>query len=181
MALESTLEYSNQQINWLIEQYRLYADLEKQIKEMGSHPPKGFKINLSIKSPIKSVNPADHLKKQQRDVGIGMKFQNPYIWAMYKFLAYKDDPVKNLQTLSDLKAHCKIDGICSKRFAFINSWLRTKNNGTDFHTGIANDEDGIDRIASSDAFTALLLDEDFMTEWSSHENNPKGKWFAYKV
>ena len=109
-----------------------------------------------------------------------MKFQNPFIWIEYKRLAYKDEPEKALKVLTDLVGHCKVDGICSKRFSFINKYFREKNNGLDLTSfGFLNQMTDLEQVGQDPRYISMCLDQDFERAWSKNENDPEGKWKNY--
>lgn len=172
---EQVLTYSRAETDKLLKMYAEYKALGKKIKEAPT--------SIFSRKPGKMSEGAEvrRLKYEQARLGDEMKFQNPLIWMMYKYEAYKNEGEKSISTLRLLRTHCKIDGICAKRYDFINAALRQKNRGEDLTRDefLAADTD-LSTVISDQRFINLSLDLQFMTEWSKHENDKAGKWKNYK-
>jgi hypothetical protein len=95
---------------------------------------------------------------------------------MYKFLAYKGTDSEIL-TAEDLIRHCEVDGICKKRFDFINKYIASHNTGRSFigENPIWGAEVSLDSVYKDLLFLKILLDKNFSEEWSKNENDTAGK------
>ncbi len=135
VELERLLSYTETEVNSLLLSYSEYKELSKQIDlgqvENKSKPSFSFFKNIG---KMQNLDPLANAKKELVKIGEEMKFQNPLIWLTYKYLAYKNEPNKKLSTLTDLREHCKVDGICFRRFDAINFYLRSKHNGLDLNS-----------------------------------------------
>ena len=173
--LEQVLTYSRTETDKLLEMYAKYKALGEKIKEVPT--------SVFSRKPGKISEGAEvrRLKYEQVKLGNQMKFQNPLIWMMYKYEAYKDEGETSISTLESLRTHCKVDGICARRYDFINAALRQKNRGEDLTRDefLAANTD-LSTVTSDQRFINLSLDPQFMTEWSRHENDKAGKWKNYK-
>lgn len=122
------------------------------------------------------------LLREQNEVGLAMKFQNPLIWVMYKFEAYRNEerPIRTIHDLvthdDDLRQKQKIPTLCDKRLNYINRWL-TSRQGFDI-LGFGK-ETPLDVLAADPRFTSMLLDQQFMDGWREYENHEQGKWYGY--
>jgi hypothetical protein len=106
-----------------------------------------------------------------QELGDAMKFDNPYIWMMYKYHAYQNDPTKKVQTLEDLRKHCETKtDICHKRLDYLAQQVRDRY-GIDLF-----DDSSVDGTLDITSFMTQYpyilecsSDEDFMQQWISYE------------
>jgi hypothetical protein len=176
---ESLFDYTRREVDSLLAAYEQYKTLSSQIAS-GAIAPEAPKFSLFAKPGVmQNLDPVAEAKKRLEKIGDGMKFQNPLIWLTYKFEAYKGE-VKPLTTVADLIAHCKVDGICHRRFDAINKYLRGKHSGGDItHSAFVDPETNLGELAKDRRFIALCFDLSFQTKWSRHENDAAGKWKHY--
>lgn len=179
-STESLFEYTDKEVAWLLSAYQEYKTLAGQI-ESGAFLAEKPKFTLLGKPGVmQNLDPLAKAKKRLEQIGESMKFQNPLIWLRYKLEAYKNEPGKELRTVSDLIAHCKIDGICHKRFDAINTHLRGKYDGKDLTDPRFVDPSlGLEDLALDPRYISLCFDLLFQTKWSRHENDTVGKWGRY--
>jgi hypothetical protein len=79
-------------------------------------------------------------------------------------------------------AHCKVDGICHRRFDAINLYLRRKYDGRDLRSSAFMDPSmNLQEVGSDPRFINMCLDKEFTDTWRVHENSPSGKWRDYKL
>ncbi len=181
VELERLLSYTETEVNSLLLSYSEYKELSKQIDlgqvENKSKPSFSFFKNIG---KMQNLDPLANAKKELVKIGEEMKFQNPLIWLTYKYLAYKNEPNKKLSTLTDLREHCKVDGICFRRFDAINFYLRSKYNGLDLHSdSFISGDINLEILREDPRFLDICLDKSFLNLWFSHENNKSGKWKNY--
>ena len=124
------------------------------------------------------------LTAEVTQVSSDMKFQNPLIWVMYKFQAYQGTP-KAVTTVNDLLTHDDaqrkqqgIPTICDRRLSYINRWLQAHHDSDIQMFGLGMK---LSSLCDDTHFTDMLLDDAFMSGWSYHENNEKGKWYGYQM
>lgn len=128
------------------------------------------------------------------EIGKSMKYANPLIWLLYKYLAYKDGDVyfyiskmeprkaqEPILTLKDLRLHCTKDkdAICKKRFEAINTWLKDKYGNCLADESFLSGDTGLSDVARDPRFLAMCADTAFIALWLSHENDTAGKWKNY--
>lgn len=181
--LEKLTDYTKIEVNALLLSYEKYKKLSRQINsgEILQSPKAKFSLFKSL-GKMQNLDPLADAKKELNKIGEDMKFQNPLIWLTYKDVAYKNEPGKTLTTLGDLRSHCKVDGICFRRFDAINFYLRSKHNGLDLNSDSFLNEDTIlEELGKDERFLSLCLDQDFMDLWHSNENDKTGKWKNYKI
>ena len=180
-TLQEIISFSEKEVSSLLEMYSKY----KKISEDILNGIGGAKKTFSLLIPVKSYTNFDQHSEQKvelENIGNAMKFQNPLIWANYKFEAYQNDLIKRLTSVNDLVEHCKVDGICTKRFDFINKWMRKNNNGLDIKsTELFTSDSSIAKMAKNPIFQKMLLDVAFMKEWEKNENDISGKWKNYAI
>jgi hypothetical protein len=164
------LAYSRSETDNLLAMYAQYMELTRQIEN---------KDGLFSRTPGKIG--ASDLMLERKQLGEAMKFQNPLIWMMYKYEAYKNTS-KPVLTTKMLREHCenKTD-ICFKRYDYINTALRQKNQGEDLNSDefLAADTD-LAAVINDQRFVNLALDPVFMAGWVKNENDEDGKWVNYK-
>ncbi len=177
---ESLFEYTDKEVASLLSAYLAYKALSEEI-ESGAFNSEKPKFSLLGKPGImQNLDPLAEAKKKLEKIGDGMKFQNPLIWLRYKLEAYRNEPGKELKTVNDLIAHCKIDGICHKRFDAINTCLREKYDGKDLTDPAFVDPSlSLEDLARNPKYISLCFDLLFQTKWSRHENDRTGKWQHY--
>ncbi len=183
VELERLLSYTETEVNSLLLSYAEYKELSKQIDlgqvENKSKPSFSFFKNIG---KMQNLDPLTDAKKELNKIGEDMKFQNPLIWLTYKDVAYKNEPGKALNTLRDLREHCKVDGICFRRFDAINSYLRSKHNGLDLNSDyFLAAETRLEILEKDSRFIQMCLDKEFISCWHSNENDRSGKWKNYKI
>lgn len=177
---EKLLSYTSSEVDVLLKAYEKYKSLVAKIASdivPDSAPKFSFRSNLG---QMQNLDPKRELRKELEKVGESMKFQNPLIWLTYKHEAYKNEPGKSLNTLSDLIAHCKVDGICHRRFDAINLYLRKTHKGVDMRTPAFMDPKmDLEAVGQDLRFVKMCLDQEFATMWSINENSTSGKWRDY--
>jgi hypothetical protein len=119
-----------------------------------------------------------HLTKKLQKISDAMTFADPLVWALYKYEAYADEP-QSLRTLQDFRVHCSKPGyICTKRFTFVNTALRSQKLPTLQDTDIYPDAAQLSDIF--EVLHTLSQDVSFMQAWRAHEYYTRGdrvaKW-----
>lgn len=187
--IEEMQAYSRKEVDMLISQYKRYKELGEEItlleQKLEGRAKATPKTGWLSKGVFSSHDPQAEekgnmhiLKQQQEDIGLAMKFQNPIIWAMYKFQAYASES-NPIRTVEDLVKHSLADGICGKRILYINRHLESKF-GKNLATGLFSPSLSIPLLVEDEKYTSLPLDQEFMKEWFSFENHEGGKWHGYK-
>lgn len=200
---ESLFDYTRREVDSLLAAYEQYKTLSSQIAS-GATASEAPKFSLFAKPGVmQNLDPVAEAKKRLEKIGDGMKFQNPLIWLTYKFEAYKNEE-EPLTTVADLIAHCKVDGICHRRFDAINAYLRERHEGRDLvgpdisswsftqkalyrlrllldgrKYALVAPKLHLEELAKDRRFIALCFDLSFQTKWSRHENDAAGKWKHY--
>lgn len=179
-STESLFEYTDKEVAWLLSAYQEYKTLAEQI-ESGAIVTEKPKFSLFDRLGVmQNLDPLAKAKKKLEKIGESMKFQNPLIWLRYKLEAYKNEPGKEINTVGDLIAHCKVDGICHKRFDAINTYLRGRYEGKDLTDSTFVDPSfSLEDLARDPRYISLCFDLLFQTKWSRHENDTVGKWQGY--
>lgn len=174
--LDALMSYSRSEVDKLLAQYKEYKELDAAIMsgKAASKPRFSLMGNLGT---MQNLDPLAAAKKQLANIGNAMKFQNPLIWLMYKHEAYRNEPEKALKTVSDLVAHCQVDGICHKRFDAINTHLRHATGKDIADTSFQNLS--LDDLAHNHDYLEMCLHLPFQKKWSKHENDSTGKWHNY--
>ena len=179
-AEEKLRNYTSVQVGALLKAYETYKSLASQITSdmvVPATPKFSFGSN---QGKMQNLDPKRELRKELEQIGESMKFQNPLIWLSYKYSAYQNEPGKELSTLHDLIAHCKVDGICHRRFDAINLYLRRKYDGKDMTSSAFMDQSmSLLDVGKDSKFIDMCLDKEFMNIWSEHENSKSGKWKDY--
>ena len=179
-AEEKLRNYTSVQVGALLKAYETYKSLSSQITsdvDVPAAPKFSFGIN---QGKMQNFDPKRELRQEIERVSESMKFQNPLIWLGYKYSAYQNEPGKELFTLHDLIAHCKVDGICHRRFDAINLYLRRKYEGKDMTSSAFMDQSmSLLDVGKDSRFIDMCLDKEFMKVWSEHENSQSGKWKDY--
>ena len=99
-------------------------------------------------------------EKKLQEISDSMFFDNPVVWMMYKYFAYRGTPGE-LSTMRDFRAHCsKPDYICTKRFIFVSSKADIAKFSDDAELSSAYGSAGVIR---------LVEDEAFMADWRKYE------------
>jgi hypothetical protein len=182
MQNEKLLSYTASEVDSLLRAYEKYNSLAAQIASdviPKSESKFSFGSNLG---KLQNFDPKRELRKELEQVGESMKFQNSLIWLRYKYLAYANEPGKAICTLSDLIEHCKVDGICHRRFDAINLYLRRKYDGKDMTSSAFMDPSmSLQDVGQDPRFLEMCLDQEFMSMWGSHENSKSGKWREYEL
>lgn len=182
MEKEKLLSYTASEVDSLLKAYEKYKSLAAQIaSDVIPKNESKFTFGSNL-GKMQNFDPKRELRKELEQVGESMKFQNPLIWLRYKHLAYAYEEGKALNTLSDLTTHCKVDGICHRRFDAINLYLRRKYDGLDMRSAsfMSTDTD-LDLVAQDQRFIDMCLDQEFAKLWSEHENSKSGKWREYEL
>ena len=177
---EGLLKYTNTEVISLLNAYSEYKILSSQIAS-GITPKPVVKFTLmGNMGKMQNLDPFAEARKKLEAIGESMKFQNPLIWIEYKRLAYKNEPEKVIVTLSDLVAHCKVDGICHKRFDSMSAYLRKKYGGLDLTSQEFLDHmTNLEQVSQDPRYIAMCLDQEFQDVWSKNENDSRGKWHDY--
>ena len=141
-------------------------------------------MNLYVKKSTFEILYTHSLSDQAREkiidldykmqiLGDDMKFDNPYIWMLYKYYAYQKDPVKKVKTISDLREHCatKTD-ICYKRLDYFVSILQKKYNINFFDDDIVDGNIDLKIFIDQHSYiTELSQNEEFLQSWLNYEYN----------
>ncbi len=182
-TLQELFTYTKKEITSLLEAYLKYKNLSQQINSGTVTEETKPKFSLFKNSgKMQNLDPLAKAKKELDQIGESMKFQNPLIWIGYKYQAYQNEPGKTLNTLYEIREHCKVDGICFRRFDAINSYLRRKNNGKDLNSqDFLNGETSLEEVSQDSRFISMCQDKDFMRLWTENENDKAGKWKNYKL
>lgn len=182
------LVYSRSETDNLLAMYAEYMILEDEIKNRIKSEDRNYSVSFFVQGKgTAKPSLVGSLKLEQDKLSDRMKFQNPLIWMMYKYEAYKDNPegvegvTSPILTLAALREHAKKDGMCGKRYNYINAALRQKNQGEDLNDDafVAADTNLAD-VIKDQRFVNLALDPAFMAEWVKNENDEDGKWGNYK-
>lgn len=175
-TVDALMAYSRSQVDTLLAQYKEYKELDSAIKSGVAVTTRKFSLMGNL-GAMQNLDPLADAKKRLADIGDAMKFQNPLIWLMYKYEAYRNEPGKALSTVADLVAHCQVDGICHKRFDAINTYLR-RTIGKDI-TDEKLQNVSLGDLAHNPDYIQMCLHLPFQKKWSKHENDPAGKWCTY--
>lgn len=179
-STESLFDYTDKEVASLLSAYLAYQTLSQEI-ESGAFISEKPKFSLLGKPGVmQNLDPLAEAKKRLEKIGDEMKFQNPLIWLRYKLEAYRNDPSKKLETVEDLIAHCKVDGICNRRFDAINAYLHQRHDGKDLtDPEFASRSMKLEVLAQDPRYIGICFDLAFQTKWSRHENDSAGKWKNY--
>lgn len=176
-STESLIEYTNAEVASLLASYQEYKALSEQIESGVLEKPQ-FSL-FGKPGVMQNLNPIAEARKRLEKIGDSMKFQNPLIWLLYKFEAYKNEPGKEIKTITELVVHCEVDGICHRRIDAINTYL-SRSHGCNLTTSAFLDQSlSLRDLAQDSRYLAMCLDLSFQRKWSKHENDPAGKWRNY--
>lgn len=176
-------EEYEEKINTLVSQYNEYMAMYNQKNDLelelsNKDLDEESKNNLYLK--------IEDLSRKLDKLGDDMKFDNPIIWIMYKFEAYKNETWK-IETVKDLIKHCfkRPDYICWKRIDFLAKYLKEKFNLDIFdENSIDQNENILNFLKENNYIQILSQDEDFMKNWLKFEYFTKwdivAKWENYK-
>lgn len=165
-SVKRALDYVNSKnsVNKLLMQYASYKELVKEIDEIKRQLAKQKLLNKDLSKITKELN---LLEGKQSKVSDSMVFKTPIVWLMYKFLAYKDEP-QPMNNLRALKDHCSNpNGICTKRFKYINRYLKSINEAELTDKTEYPDELTLDNLF--DKFLNFNLNRDLIADWQKHE------------
>jgi len=165
-SVKRALDYvdSKNSVNELLMQYASYKELAKEIDEIKRQLAKQKLLNKDLSKITKELN---LLEGKQSKVSDSMVFKTPIVWLMYKFLAYKDEP-QPMNNLRALKDHCSNpNGICTKRFKYINRYLKSINEVELTDKTEYPDELTLDNLF--DKFLNFNLNRDLIADWQKHE------------
>lgn len=104
---------------------RLIEMLDKYIEVSKSQPSIVFGMDRGAQAEARLKFFRDKSQNLQ-EIGDAMTFANPLVWLLYKRRAYVREDRREvnggieIDTLNALIDHCSSDGICAKRFHFIN-------------------------------------------------------------
>lgn len=188
-----------EQVGALLLQYRQYLALDHRVQELerskmtlAAKLAKCHDVRISevlrnadvypeLSSVAVEVAQAEAHRQQISDA---MTFPDHIVWTMYKYEAYRGTAAE-IRTMGHLRAHCRPkDYICSKRFRFLNSYLRRRH-GTDLtdHVRFPESTD-LSRILMEPMLVNLLEDPEFMSQWRGHEyfqtNGRLQKWADFR-
>lgn len=111
----------------------------------------------------------DDMRQQLQQLSDEMTFDSPYVWIQYKYEAYKND-AQPILTMQDLRVHCSVEGyICTKRFLFLNGWLRKMNKHVLSDREYYPDSLSLRELLSGDGILSLSKDDAFMKQWRAYE------------
>jgi G3E family GTPase len=155
-----TKEQADQAVDALLQQYTDYMQMYDELTLLK---------NNSWEWDIK-VEAIEELQRKMNELGDAMKFDNPYIWLKYKYLAYANNPNKKVSTLEELKNHCstKTD-ICYKRFDFLHKKVQERYNLDITNESMMDGNTSIPTLLVSSYITELCQDPDFMRSWVGYE------------
>jgi hypothetical protein len=118
--------------------------------------------------------------REAQELSDGIIFENPLVWLLYKRRAYtrEDRSIaanggEEIATLQNLIKHTNNDGVCAKRFHFLNQFWRERFGGKSIEEYVAehgspSDLD-LEELAASKEFlelTQILIESG---EWNGHE------------
>jgi hypothetical protein len=184
---QNTVEDAEKATAALLLMYQEYMLLDQEIVtgeaqiRSGTTVRPTIKINLRVpQKKMVNLDPYAEKKERRDAIGEAMKFSNPMVWMLYKHRAYKDTSKHN-ETLHDFLEHTKVELLCGKRNAYLNTYL-TKNRGVDLWAGTLIPLDtNLETAAQNDLIAGLCNDEAFMRGWNLFEYSPTGKWVGYKT
>lgn len=156
-----TQEQADQSVDTLLQQY---ADYMHMYDELTSLKDNSWEWDTNAEA-------MEELQRKMNELGDAMKFDNPYIWLKYKYLAYANNPQKKVVTIADLKSHCstKTD-ICYKRFDFLHKKIQERYNLDITNETIIDGNTPIPTLLGSSYITELCQDPDFMRSWAGYEH-----------
>ena len=165
----------------LLEQYREYLSINDKLDALKSEQMKAaISIGAESGKPFAIVlqeQPAEiaELTKQidrtasdlQR-ISDEMTFADPVVWMMYKYKAYQGTS-QAITDMQDFRKHCSKPGyICTKRYLFLNGYL--KGRGIDLNDVTAFPDDlKLLEVYTNETLVSLPEDTEFMSEWNRHE------------
>lgn len=123
------------------------------------------------------------LSQELKNISDSMTFENPIVWIMYKYLAYQGTS-DAISTMVDFLNHCSKPGyICTKRFNFLNDYLKI-NRGIDLKDKRRFPDDIVlPELYESSLIVEVTEDEKFISDWHKHEyfkeNGRIAKWEDY--
>lgn len=153
MNNEQLRNYTEAEINKLIDMYHQWMKMDLEIKEMST----------------KGENQAAIATKQieQKSLGEAMTFANPLIWLGYKIRAYAGSP-KELKTLADLRKHAENpDYICHKRLSYLSDAMKSKT-GLDLWKDWPAETD-LNGLFNDQIWWEISADPEFITGWQGYE------------
>lgn len=168
---------SVQKLLVLYEQYKKVSIEENQLSRQLS------KAKLLHNTNPKLVMDYKLAKEKLQSISDSMTFENPIVWMMYKFEAYKNE-AQPIQTMQNFRIHCSKDGyVCTKRFTFLNDELKGHDLTVLTDHEAYQDTDSLARAFESPDISRLLANELFMATWNKHEfyqeNRQPRKWENY--
>lgn len=195
MLKESVLQKAGSAVNILLNQYKNYLAVQAKIdaldgEKMAAAADLARRENLKLSEVLKDrraypvfvkINSEEkRLREKLQDASDAMTFANPVIWMMYKHLAYQGTGSAIL-TLRDMRKHCsKPDYICSKRFQYLNAYLKKQKNKDLENTESFPDRLKMPEIYESDLIMGLTAEKEFMSGWEEREYYKAGgriaKW-----
>ncbi|MDP3778786.1 MAG: hypothetical protein Q8R30_01900 [bacterium] len=157
------------------EQLEMAVDLSKQ---------QGEKISaiLSKKSSYPTLQALAECQieeeKRLQAISDAMMFADPIVWMMYKYKAYLETP-SAIRTVKDLKKHCaKDDYICTKRFMFLNEYVK-RNSGIDItDVNCFPDDMPLPELYGQEFVVALVKNKEFLRLWETQEYYKEGERVA---
>lgn len=169
---------SEEKIKKLLEQFRDYTNLWRKLKILEIKLKNNPEKESLVKNEIKKI------ENEQKIIWDEMKFDNPYIWMKYKFLAYLwlDFEIINI---NDFRKHCENPGhICHQRLDFLNNILREKFNLDFFDDEKVNWDEKIEFFLERWILQEISKDEKIIEKWLNYEYFKKdweiSKWQNYK-
>lgn len=193
---KDVLRDSRAAVDRLLERYRQYLAVQQQVRAekarltqaalaMARESGRPFpELLRELPGELAGIERAvKRFEYELQTISDDMTFANPVVWMQYKFEAYAGTS-QAIVDLDDFRKHCSKPGyICTKRFEFVNEWLR--RSGADLR-----DESWLpgatqlDVAYSDDRIVALCIDEEFMRLWDSNEyhrmdNGRVAKWENY--
>lgn len=187
-------------VDVLIRQYRQDLDLIDRMQKLKSkHMSVAARLSKERGTGLRDVLRTPHmyaelagliqeehnLQEQQQRLWDSMFYPNPVIWLMYKYQAYRGGQ-NAITTMGDMKKHCTPEGyICTKRFAFLNDYLRRTQNIDVTDTAVFPDDCLLPAFYESALIIGLTNEGTFMEQWQAYEfytrNGAVAKWQNFVV
>jgi hypothetical protein len=165
MNEKDLIEFSDREIEKLVEQYNLYMAWEQEIKDLKNQVAE----TLGVAQKTEILMQINQLQLRQKELGEAMKFANPYIWMGYKMKAYLGSE-KEIKTIGDLRVHAASPTyICHKRINYLAEGMKKNGYGDLWSEDDLPVETTLAEILEHEAFQALLRDEKWLAKWVEYE------------
>ncbi len=184
MPQDTILKEARKSVDALLAQYGEYLLAHQQLEDIrGQKMAAAAKTAKEQKIKLSEIimHPGDYAgvaalagKEKEGEIKLqaisdSMFFENPVVWMMYKYFAYRGTPAE-LSTMRDFRAHCsKPDYICTKRFTFV---------GTKTDLARFSDDAELPSVYASAALLKLVEHKEFMDAWRAYEFHKDGDRIA---